>query len=145
MPTKSGPSPQTEPTRKKFGGDSVVWSCCGTLKGMILGFEGGFVGSTDRANETRQRNCVDLKFTQSLNQTFGRSIDFHHALHEFFLGCRKTMEVSIWSRSLFQHIWRVEQSAYHGIFHKFSEIQVLRESCLFVAVLNPSSIYDNSN
>ena len=31
---------------KQRGGDGVVRSCCGTLKAMILGCEGGFVGST---------------------------------------------------------------------------------------------------
>ena len=79
--------------RNKFGGDSVVRSCCGARKGMILGFECGFVRSTYRANEIQHRNCVDLDITQSLNQTFGRSIDFHHALHAFFPLCRPTMKV----------------------------------------------------
>ena len=68
---------------KQRGGDSVVRSCCGTLKGMVLGFEGGIVGSTYGANETQHRNRVDLEITQSLNQTFGRSVDFQHALDEF--------------------------------------------------------------
>ena len=51
---------------------------------MVLGFEGGIVGSTYGANETQHRSRVDLEITQSLNQTFGRSIDFHHALNELF-------------------------------------------------------------
>ena len=83
--------------RKKFGGDSVVRSRCGALKGMSLGFECGSVRSTYRAHEIQHRNCVDLDITQTLNQTFGRSIDFHDALHEFCLECRPTMEVSIWA------------------------------------------------
>ena len=72
--------------RKKFSGDSVAWSCYGTLKGMVFGFEGCLVGSTNGANETQHGNRVDLEITQSLNQTFGRSINFHHALHKIFLG-----------------------------------------------------------
>ena len=82
MPTKSGRSPQTA-NRKKIGGDSVVRSCCGILKGMVLGFECGFVRSTYRANEIQHRNCVNLEITQSLNQASGGRIDFHHALNEF--------------------------------------------------------------
>ena len=72
--------------RKKFGGDSVVRSSSDALKGMVLGFECGFVRSTYRATETQKRNRVDLAITLSLNQTFGRSINFHHALHKFFVG-----------------------------------------------------------
>ena len=49
---------------------------------MVLGFEGGVVGSTYGANETQHRNRVDFEITQSLNKTLGRSIDFHHALNE---------------------------------------------------------------
>ena len=82
MPDKSGRSPQTA-NRKKIGGDSVVRSCCGTLKGMVLGFECGFVRSTYRANEIQHRNCVDLEITQSLHQASGGRIDFHDALNEF--------------------------------------------------------------
>ena len=51
---------------------------------MVLGFEGGIVGNTNRANEAQHRHRVDLEITQSLNQTFGRSIDFHRALNDFF-------------------------------------------------------------
>ena len=69
---------------KKRRGNSVERSCCGALEGMIIGFEGGFVGGTNRANETQHGNRVDFEITQSLNQTVGRSIDFHHALNEFF-------------------------------------------------------------
>ena len=54
---------------------------------MVLGFEGGFVGSTYGANGTQHGHRVDLEITQLLNQTFGRSIEFHHALHmNFFRG-----------------------------------------------------------
>ena len=56
---------------------------------MTLGFEDSFVGTTYGANETQHGNRVDLDITQSLNQTFGRGIDFHHALHKFFLGAAK--------------------------------------------------------
>ena len=76
---------------KKFSGDSVVRSCCGTLNGMVLSLDGSFVGSTYGANEIRHGNRVDLDITQSLNQTFGISIDFLHALHEFFPGCSPTI------------------------------------------------------
>ena len=51
---------------------------------MVLGFEGVFVGSTYRANEAQHRSRVDLEIIQPLNQAFGRIIDFHHALNDFF-------------------------------------------------------------
>ena len=89
--------------REMFRGDSVVRSCCGTLKGMILGFESGFVGSTYGANETQHGNRVDLDITQSLNQSFGRSIDLHHALYDFF-GVTSNDEGVHLGQSLFQHI-----------------------------------------
>ena len=69
---------------KEFRVDSVVRSCCGTLKSMVLGLDCSFVGSTYGANEIEHGNRVDLDITQSLNQTFVRSIDFHHVLTEFF-------------------------------------------------------------
>ena len=72
--------------RKKFRGDGVVRSCCGTLKGMVLGFQGGFIRCTYRPNKTQHRNRVDLDITQSLNQTFGSNIDFQHTLYDFFQG-----------------------------------------------------------
>ena len=53
---------------------------------MVLGFKGGFVGSTYGATETQHGNRVDLEVAQPLNQAFGRRIDFHHALHKIFLG-----------------------------------------------------------
>ena len=77
---------QTEPTARSLEEDSVVRSSCGTLKGMVFGFEGGIVGSTHGDNEAQHGNRVDLEITQSLNQTFDRSINFHHALHKLFLG-----------------------------------------------------------
>ena len=46
--------------RKKIGEDSVVRSCCGTLKGMVLCFEGGIVRSTYGANEAQNRYRKDL-------------------------------------------------------------------------------------
>ena len=83
---------------------------------MILGFEGGFVGSTYRANETQHRSRVDLEITQPLNQAFGRSIDFHHALDEFFPSVLKSSDEGVHAgQSLFQHIWRFERSAFHEI------------------------------
>ena len=48
------------------------------------------------SNKTQHRDRINLRVTQSLNQAFGRSIDFHHALDEF-PGCRPTMKVSIWA------------------------------------------------
>ena len=71
---------------KKFRGDGVVRSCCGTLKGMVLSLDGSFVGSTYGSNKTQHRDRINLEVTQSLNQALGRCIDFQHALDEFFLG-----------------------------------------------------------
>ena len=71
---------------EEFRGDSVVRSCSGALNGMVLSLDGSFVGSTHGANEAQHGNRVDLEITQSLNQTFGRSINFHHVLHKFFQG-----------------------------------------------------------
>ena len=53
-------------------------------KPLVLGFEGGFVGSTYGANATQHGIHVDLKITQPLSQAFGRRIDFHQAFHNFF-------------------------------------------------------------
>ena len=64
---------------------SVVRSCSCTLKGMVLGLEGRFVGCAYGANKNQHRNLIDLEVAQSLNQAFCRSIDFQHVLDEFFL------------------------------------------------------------
>ena len=62
---------------------------------MFLSQDSSFVGSTHGDNETQHGNRVDLDITESLNKTFGRSINFHHALHKFFPGCSPTMKVTI--------------------------------------------------
>ena len=111
---------------KKFRGDGVVRSCSGTLKGMVLSLDGSFVGSTFGANETQHRNRVDLEVAQSLNQAFGRSIDFQHSLYDFF-GVLSNDEGVHLGQSWFQPVWRVEQFASHGT-SQFSEIHVCRES-----------------
>ena len=81
---------------------------------MVLGFEGGFVGSTYGANETQHGNRVDLEVAQPLIQAFGRRIDFHHTLQKNSW-VQPNDEDNHQGQSLFQHIWRVEQSAFHGI------------------------------
>ena len=53
---------------KKVRKYSVVRSCCGTLKGMVLSLEGCLVGCADGANKTQHRNRVNLVVTQSLAQ-----------------------------------------------------------------------------
>ena len=69
MPTKTRPCPQTGANSKKLRDDSDVRSCSGTLKGMALGFEGGFIWGTHTPNKTQHRNRVDLDITQPLNKT----------------------------------------------------------------------------
>ena len=46
--------------------DSVVRSCCGTLKGMVLGFESGLVWSTyyPNINQHRHRVCFEITVAQ---------------------------------------------------------------------------------
>ena len=109
--------------RKKFRGYSIVRSCCDTLKGMVLGFEGGFIWCTCRPNKTQRRNRLDLDITQSLNKTFGRSINFHHALHNVFWE-QSNDEGNHQGQSLFQHICCMSRNS-----SQFSEIHVLKESC----------------
>ena len=53
---------------------------------MVLGLEGRLVGCAYGANKTQHKNRVDLEVAQSLNQAFGRRIDFQHALDDFFRG-----------------------------------------------------------
>ena len=73
MPTKSGLSQQTERCTVLRG----------TLKGMCFSLEDSFVRSAYEANETQHGN---RDITQSLNQAFGRGIDFQHVLDDFFWG-----------------------------------------------------------
>ena len=63
--------------------NSVVRACCDTLKGLVLGFEGRFVRCAYGASTTQHRDRMNLEVTQSLNETFGRNIDFQHALYDF--------------------------------------------------------------
>ena len=142
MPTQIRAKSTDRANRKKIGGDSVVRSCCGTLKGMVLGFECCFVRSTYRANESQHRNCVDLDITQSLNQAFGRSIDFHHALNDFS-GVPSNDEGVHLGRSLFKRTWRDGRSAYHGILHKCQRSRSTENHALRCRI-ESSSFYDNS-
>ena len=82
-------------------------------KAMVLGLEDCLTWRTYRSNKTQHRNRVNLEVTQSLNQTLGRNIDFHHALYEFFSGVPSNDEGNRQDQSLFQHILRVEQFAFH--------------------------------
>ena len=72
---------------KKVRRKSVVRSCGCTPKGMILGLEGCLSRCTYRPNKTQHRNRVDLDITQSLNQAFGRSIDFFNTRCMKFFRC----------------------------------------------------------
>ena len=130
--------------RKKFRGDGVVWSCCGTLKGMgSRALRVASSGCTYRPNKTQHRNRVDLDITQSLNQTFG-SFDFHHALHNFS-GCSPTMKVTIRANHC-SNIFGVSNN-----LHLTELIAILGDPCLqrimlFVAILNPTAfVCDNLN
>ena len=53
---------------------------------MGLSFESSFVRCAYGANKTQHRYRIDLEVAQSLNQAFGRGIDFQNALDEFFRG-----------------------------------------------------------
>ena len=98
---------------KKRRWDSVIRACCSTLKSMVHSLEGCLIWCTSRSNKAQHRNRVNLEVTQSLNQAFGRSIDFQHSLYEFF-GVLSNDEGVQLGQSWFQHIWRVEQFASHG-------------------------------
>ena len=89
---------------------------------MSLVLEGGTVGSTYGANEAQHRNRVDLEITQSLNQIFGRSIDFHTALNDFS-GLQSSDEGVHAGQSLFQHIWRANN------LHFTEFLAILRDPC----------------
>ena len=62
---------------------------------MVLGLEGRFVECAHGANKTQHNNHIDLEVAQSLDQAFGRSIDFQNALDEFSSGCRPTVNVDV--------------------------------------------------
>ena len=126
-------------TRKKIGRESVVRPCCGrTLKRMVLGFECGLIGSTCRANEIQYRNCVDLDLTQSLNQASGRSIDFHHALNEFYPVCSPTMKVTIRANHC-SNIFGVSNNLHFTEFFTIFRDPGNQRLVLFVAILNPTA------
>ena len=128
---------------KKRRGDSVVRSCSGALKGMVLSIDGSFVGSTHGANETQHENRLDLEITQSLNQTLGRSINFHHALHKVSW-VQSNDESNHQGQSWFQHIWRVEQSVFHGTLGN-SPRSMSSENHALRCHTNPNSICNDLN
>ena len=66
------------------------WRCTLYRMGMVLGFEGGIVGSTYGANETQHGNRVDLEVAQPLNQAFGEASIFNTRCMIFltYLACR---------------------------------------------------------
>ena len=129
--------------RKKFGGDSVVWSWCGALKGMILGFECGFVGSTYRANETQHRNRMDLEIHIRPTRLLVEVLIFITQCTNFFWVQSKG-EGNHQGQSLFQHILRVDQSASHGIPRNSPRSMFLKKYALRCHT-GPNSIYVNSN
>ena len=107
---------------------SVVRSCSCALKGMVLGLEGCLVGSTHGANETQYGNRVDLEITQSLNQTFGKALIFSTRCM-IFSGVQSNDESNHQGQSLFQHVWRVEQSAFHETLRNSPRSRSSEESC----------------
>ena len=137
MPITSGPSPQMEPTSSN---EEVIalYGSCGTLKGMVLGFESGIVGSTDGANETQHRGRVDLEIALSFNQTFGESVDFHHAMNEFFSGCSPAMEMSMRANDC-SNIFGVSNNLYFAKFFAILRYSSPQGSMVFVAIQNPAS------
>ena len=87
-------------------------------------------------NETQHGNRVYFEITQSLNQTFGRSIDCHHALNDFF-GLQSSDEGVHAGQSLFQHIWRFEQSAFDEILGNSPRSK--SSAKLIIAILHPAA------
>ena len=85
---------------------SVVRACCCTLKRMVLSLEGRFVRCANGANKTQHRYRIDLELAQSLNQAFGRSSDFQHALDDFS-GVPSNDECNHLGRSWSQHTWHI--------------------------------------
>ena len=105
---------------------------------MVLGFLDGIVGSTYGANEAQHRDRVDLEIIQSLNQTFGRSVDFHHALL-IFPGSSPTMKITIRANHC-SNIFGVSNN-----LHFTKLFAILREPgpqriMVFVAILNPAAL-----
>ena len=67
----------------------VARACCCALKSMVLGLEVCLIKCTYGSNKSQHRDRKNLETTQSLNQAFGRCIDFQR--------CCPTMKVSIWA------------------------------------------------
>ena len=128
---------------KKVGRYSVVRSCGCTLKGMVLGLEGCLVGCAHGSNKTQHRDRINLEVTQSLNQTYGRCIDFLHALDEFFWVLTNDECVHL-GQSWFQHIWRVGQFASLGTLRN-SPRSAAAEIHVLQCHTETSSICDSSN
>ena len=128
---------------KKRRWNSVIRVCSCTLKSMVLSLEGCLIWCTNRSNKSQHRHRVNLEVTQSLNQAFGRRIGFHHALHKISW-VQPNDEGNHQGQSLFQHIWRVEQSAFHRIPRNSSKSMYARKYVLR-CLTEPISIYDNSS
>ena len=116
---------------KKVRRKSVVRACCCALKNMVLGL-------TNRSNKDQHRNRVHLEVTQSLNQTFGRSIEFHHALHEFCSRCRPTMNVSIWANHG-SNIFGLSDNLHLSELFAILRDPLPQKFTSFSAILNPTS------
>ena len=127
----------------KFRGDSDVRSCSGTLKGIVLSLDGSSVGSTHGANETQHRNRLDLDIAQSLNQALlVQAWILITRCTNFFL-VQSNDENNHQDQSLFHNMWRVEQSAFHGI-PRNSPSSMCVKKCVQRCHTEPSSIHDNS-
>ena len=110
---------------------------------MVFGLEGCLVGCAYGANKTQHRNRINLEVAQSLNQAFGRNIDFQHALDDVS-GVPSNDECVHLGQSWFQHIWRVGQFASHetprnSLITNATGIHVLHY------LTEPNSIHDSSN
>ena len=90
-----------------------------------------------RSNKTQHGNRADLK-NQSLKHTFGRKIDFHHALNELFKVCRPTMKVSI-GDSHSSNILGVSNNLHFTEFFTIFRDQGPPRIMVFVASLNPAA------
>ena len=126
---------------KKGRWNSIVRSCCGALKGMVLGLEGCLIWCTCRPNKTQYRNRIDLELAESLDQTYGRSIDFQHALEEFFR-VPSNDEGAHLNGSWFQHFSNI--FGVSNNLHLTELFAILRDPSpqritFFGAILNPAT------
>ena len=143
MPTKSGPSPQTEPTARSlevialYGLAVVHWKAwCSALRVALSRAQ------TDRMKFSTEIAQILISHSRS-PRLLVEALIFITRFTNFSWVQSNDGGVDV-GRLLFQHTWRDGRSAYHGILHKFPRSRFSENHALRCRI-EPSSIYDNSS